>query len=143
MKESAPMSPTIERVLVEESKIIITVRVRVDLDAHRLLDHLANEGKIQEAVRLVGHQATETLYQHIADRDNETEGYENAYGYWMRQETQNTKSYGSPYGHIQIERPYFYNDHTRMGDTPFEQETRMDVHRLTPITQYLLVRKLS
>ena len=44
---------------------------------------------------------------------------------------------------IRIERPYFYNDHTRMGDTPFEQETRMDVHRLTPITQYLLVRKLS
>ena len=59
----------------------------------------------------------------------------------MRQETQNTKSYGSPYGHIQIERPYFYNDHTRMGDTPFEQETRMDVHRLTPMTQYLLRRK--
>ena len=104
----------------------------MDLDAHRPLDHLANEGKIQEAVRLVGHQATETLYQHIGDRDNETEGYENAYGYWMRQETQNTKSYGSPYGHIQIERPYFYNDHTRM-----------DVHRLTPMTQYLLLRKLS
>ena len=81
------MSPTIERVLVEESKIIITVRVRVDLDAHRPLDHLANEGKIQEAVRLVGHQATETLYQHIADRDNETEGYENAY--WVLDASRN------------------------------------------------------
>jgi len=87
------MSPTVERVLVEESEIIITVRVRVDLGAHRLLDHLANEGKIQEAVRLVGHQATETLYQQIVDRYNETEGYENADGYWMRQDTQNTKSY--------------------------------------------------
>ena len=137
------MSPTIERVLVEESEIIITVRVRVDLDAHRPLEHLANEGKIQEAVRLVGHQATQTLYQHIADRYNEMEGYENPDGYWMRQETQTTQSCGSPYGHIQIERPYFYNDHTRMGDTPFEQETRMDVHRLTPMTQYLLLRKLS
>ena len=74
------MFPAIERGLFEESEIIITVLVRVDLDAHRPLDHLANEGKIQEAVRLVGHQATETLYQHIADRDNETEGYENADG---------------------------------------------------------------
>ena len=44
------MSPTIERVLFEESEIIITVRVQVDLDAHKPLSHLANEGKIQEAV---------------------------------------------------------------------------------------------
>ncbi len=137
------MSPTIERVLVEESEITITVRVQVDLDAHRPLDHLANEGKIQEAVRLVGHQATETLYQRIADRYNQTSGYEDADGYWMRQDSQSTKPYGSPYGHIQIERPYFYNDHIGMGDTPFEEATRMDTHRLTPMTQYLLLRKLS
>ena len=39
-----PPNRRIERVLVEESEIIITVRVRVDLDAHRLMDHLANEG---------------------------------------------------------------------------------------------------
>ena len=137
------MSPHIERVLIEESEIIVTVRIPVDVDADKPLDHLANEGKIQEAVRLVGHQATQTLYQHIADRDNETEGYENADGYWMRQESQSTQSYGSPYGHIQIERPYFYNDHTKTGDTPFERETRMDVHRLTPMTQYLVLRKLA
>ena len=67
------MSPTIERVLVEKSELLIMVRVRVDLDAHRPLDHLVNEGKIQEAVRLVDHQATETLYQQIPNRDNETE----------------------------------------------------------------------
>lgn len=137
------MSPTIERVLVEESEIIITVRVQVDLDAHRPLDHLANEGKIQEAVRLVGHQATETLYQRIADRYNQMPGYADADGYWMRQDSKSTKPYGSPYGHIEVGRPYFYNDHIRMGDTPFEEETRMDVHRLTPMTQYLLLRKLS
>ena len=135
------MPPTIERVLIEESEIIITVRVQVDLDAHRPLDHLANEGKIQEAVRLVGHQATETLYQRIADRYNQMPRYEDADGYWMRQDSQSTKPYGSPYGHIQIGRPYFYNDHIRMGNTPFEEETRMDVHRLTPMTQYLLLRK--
>ena len=64
-------------------------------------------------------------------------------GYWMRQKTQNTKSYGSPYGNTRIERPYSYNDYTQMGDSPFEQETRMNVHRLTPMTQYPLLRKLS
>jgi len=137
------MSPHIERVLMDESEIIVTVRIPVDVDADQPLSHLANEGKIQEAVRLVGHQATERLYQHLADRDNETEGYENVDGYWMRQESQSTHSYASPYGHIQIERPYFYNDHTHTGDTPFERETRMDAHRLTPMTQYLVLRKLA
>ena len=137
------MSPHIERVVIEESEILVTVRIPVDVDAYKPLDHLANEGKIQEAVRLMGHQATGTLYQHIADRDNETEGYENADGYWMRQEDQSIQSYGSPYDHIQIKRPYFYNDHTKTGDTPFERETRMDVHRLTPMTQYLMLRNLA
>ena len=137
------MSPDIERVLIEESDIVITIRIPVDMDADQPLSHLANEGKIQEAVRLVGHQATQSLYQTIADRDNETEGYENRDGYWMRQVCQGCPSYGSPYGHIRIRRPYFYNDHTCKGDTPFERETRMDTHRLTPMTQYLLLRKLS
>ena len=137
------MFPTIERVLMEESEIIVTIRIPVEVDADQPLLHLANEGKIQEAVRLVGHQATEILYQHIADRDNQTEGYENADGYWMRQESQSIQSYASPYGHIRIKRPYFYNDHTHTGDTPFEREARMDVHRLTPMTQYLLLRKLA
>jgi hypothetical protein len=137
------MSPNIERVLMEESEIIVTVRIPVDVDADQPLSHLANEGKIQEAVRLVGHQATESLYQHIADRDNETEGYENIDGYWMRQESPSTHSYASPYGHIRIKRPYFYNDHTHTGDIPFEREARMDVHRLTPMTQYLLLRQLA
>ena len=136
------MSPDIERVLIQESRITITVQIPVDVDAAQPLDHLANEGRIQEAVRLVGHKATEALYQHIADRDNDTEGYENRDGYWMRQETQSTQPYGSPYGHIRIKRPYFYNDHTHTGDAPFERETRMDTHRLTPMTQYLLLRKL-
>ena len=137
------MSPNIERVLIQESRITITIQIPVDVDAAQPLDHLANEGRIQEAVRLVGHKATEALYQHIADRDNDTEGYENRDGYWMRQETQSTQPYGSPYGHIRIKRPYFYNDHTHTGDAPFERETRMDTHRLTPMTQYLLLRKLS
>lgn len=136
------MSPEIQQALVGESEIIVTVRIPLDFEADRPLAHLANEGRIQEGVRLVGRKTTEKLYQRIADQQNGIESYSNAEGYRMRNKGPSTVPYGCPYGHIHVSRSYFYNNHTKTGQIPFEQQTRMETHAMTPMLQFIALRKL-
>ena len=136
------MSERIQSVLVKESEIIITMRIPVDFDADHPVAHLTNEGDIKESLRQAGQVATEKLYQAIADRHNAKEAYENQEGYQLRQDDQSTKTFLCPHGPIDILRPHFYNDYTKTAATPFEHETRMDEHRITPLMQYELLRKL-
>jgi len=136
------MSPQVESVLVKESAITLTLIIPVDFNADRPLAHLSNEGHIKEGLRQAGQVATERLYQTIADRHNAIDTYFDQEGYTLRQDDQSTQPFLSPYGHIQVLRPHFYIDYTRTSATPFEHETRMDQHRITPMMQYLILRKL-
>lgn len=136
------MSPQVTSVLVEESAITLTLTIPVDLNADHPLAHLSNEGHIKEALRQAGQIATQRLYQTIADRHNAIAAYLDQDGYRLRQDDRSTMSCLSPYGHIEIDRPHFYNDYTGTSATPFEHETRMEQHRISPMMQYVLLRKL-
>jgi len=136
------MTPKIQSALVEESSIVVTVRIPVDFGADHPVAHVENEGQIKEAARQVGRVASEKLFQEVANRHNEVEAYiENERRF--RQENQTKLKFLSPYGHLEILRPWFYNDHTNTGLTPFERETRMEEHRITPMMQWQLLRKLA
>lgn len=137
------MSSKVKSVLVEESAITLTLTIPVDFDADHPLAHLANEGSIQEGVRQAGLRATETLYQKVADRHNAIRVYHNQEGYTLRQDDQSTQAFLTPYGHMNLLRPHFYNDYTHASATPFEHETRMDQHRITPMMQYIILRELA
>ena len=136
------MSPEVKSVLVDESAITLTLTIPVDWNADRPLAHLTNEGHIKEGLRQAGQIATQRLYQTIADRHNAIDTYLNQDGYTLRQDDQSTAPFLSPYGHVEVLRPHFYNDYTHTPATPFEHETRMDEHRITPMMQYTLLRKL-
>ena len=137
------MSPRIEQCLLQESEIVLTVRIPLNLEAQRPLEHLANEGKIEEGVRAVGLAATQRVYQEMAKHHEETPGYRNGDGYWMRQVGKSSVDYVCPYGPFEVERPRFYNDQTGSGEVPFEHETRMEAHKMTPMLQYVALRKLA
>lgn len=136
------MSPEIREILVGESQIELKVVIPVNLGAQGPLEHLANEGKLREGLRLAGQAATQALYQRIADGRNGWRGYYSPEGYWMKSEGESKVSYASPYGPITVSRTYFYNGYIKEGVTPFEQDTRMEKHGLTPMLQFIVLRKL-
>ena len=137
------MSEMIRRCLVEESKIVVTIEIPVNLAACEPLEHLANEGQIEKGVIEGGRAASEVLFRGIADRHNGRESYHTEQGYKLSQRYRTTEEFVSPYGHISVTRPYFCNDHRKLSDTPFERETLMAEHHITPMAQYVLLRMLA
>jgi hypothetical protein len=65
--------------------------IPVNLDAFAPLEHLDNEGKIEEGILAAGRAVTEVLYQSIADRHNSRQSYCNPDGYTFRQKYQSTE----------------------------------------------------
>ena len=137
------MSDLVKSCMIEESKIVVTIEIPVNLDANAPMEHLGNEGKIEEGVLAAGRAASEKLFQRIADRHNDQDQYASPDGYTLRQRYQSTERCLSPYGHISVTAPYFCNDYKKLSDRPFERETLMEEHRITPMTQYVLLRMLA
>lgn len=137
------MSQMIQKVLAEEGAIEVTMRIPVDFGASDPEAHLANEGRIEEAVREAGRTATQVLYQAVADRHNRRTSYRSPEGYRFRREHTSQLTVVCPYGNIEVTRPHFRNDHRRLGDAPFERETGMRKHHVTPLAQYLLLERLA
>jgi len=137
------MSDMVQSCLLEESKIVLTVEIPVNVDASEPLEHLKNEGQIEQAVLDAGRAASQAMYQGIADRHNARECYHNQEGYKLRQKYQSTEEFVTPYGAIRITSPYFCNDHKKLSDTPFKSETLMEDHHITPMAQYVLLRMLA
>lgn len=137
------MTPNIGevQVLQEEGQIVMTVTIPVDFSASSPIQHLDNEKQIWEATRQVGLEATRAVYQSVADRSIATQSYLNQDGYSMRQDEVRNVGYVSGYGGFETRRPNFVNDYTGAGEVPFETETRMDEHRMTPMFQYICLQK--
>jgi len=121
----------------------LTIRIPVNLEAREPLEHLTNEGHLDRAIMEAGRVATETLYQKVADRYNALNSYKTEDGYKLSRDHQNTEMFVCPYGDMSIFRSHFYNGHKKLSDTPFERETLMKEHRMTPMAQYILLRMLA
>ena len=137
------MSDFVKSCMIEESRIVVTIEVPVNFDADAPLEHLENEGNIEQGVLAAGRAASQSLFQTIADRHNAVEKYRSADGYTLRQKYQSTEKCLSPYGHIAVTAPYFCNDYRHQSDRPFERETFMEEHHITPMAQYVLLRMLA
>jgi hypothetical protein len=133
----------IKNLLVDESAIEVSIRIPIDFEGSDVMAHLGNEGQIEHAVREAGRVATEAMFQKVADKHNKKQHFMSAENFKFRQDDRNEQTFVSPYGHIRISRPHFYNDHLKKGATPFEDETRMQDHRITPLAQYLLLESLA
>jgi len=136
------MTPSIEdvQVLEEEGQVVMKVTIPVNFSADSPIGHLDNEKQIREATRQAGLEATRAVYQRIADRSIATRSYPNQDGYSMRQDEVSKVEYVCGYGGFEIRRPNFVNDYTGAGEVPFETETRMDEHRMTPMFQFICLQ---
>jgi len=137
------MTPSIEgvEVLQAEGRIVMTITIPLDFSANTPIQHLDNEKQIREATRQLGLEATKAVYQKVADRSIAMQSYQNEEGYSMRQDKVSGVDYVCAYGSFESRRPNFVNDYTKAGEVPFEIETRMDEHRMTPMFQFICLQK--